>query len=349
MRVLHLCRPAYDNLGEAAAIASVEPMFARQGVAIERTALDLWDAPDARMLDGRGDEIAERADLVLIGPGGFLGPRLIDRVFADPAGWSRLKTPIAFAGAGVVASIGRPVWYAALDQGAPVMRALAAAAAVGVREAGSWLLAARALGDRQDRLTLAGCPSIPTARAEPAPAKTHDLALELPFTHEVCRNHVAAMLDLARAVRATGRSVRWVCHSQLDEEQAVGVNARLGLGFDVIRPRDAAEAGLAYGACRAGLVTRFHAGLFCLAGDVPFGMVGYDVKCWRLMAMLADEPHAYVLAIDRLAAMDLGAEVPALLERLARGATSFATAEALLRGYFERETDRFVARVLAAV
>jgi hypothetical protein len=348
LRLLHLCRPTYDNLGERAAIAAVQPMFEQRGVAVSRTAVDVWDGPDARPLDGRIAEINAGYDLVMIGPGGFLGPRLIDRVLDDADAWSRLAVPLCFNGVGVVASIGRPVWFSALDAGSPTFRALSAAAVVSVREPQSWLMASRAMSERPDRLVLAGCPSVAFAKASPAPEKTHDLALDLSFTHEVCRNHVAPLLDVARRVRETGRSVLWVCHSALDEQQALGVNAKLELGFDIVRPTSAAAAGRAYGACRAALVTHFHAGIFCLANQVQFGFIGYDVKCWSLMSMLADEPHRYILPIDRLATMDLGAEVPGLLRRIEAAADSFATAARLLCEHFGLETDRFVELVVAA-
>jgi hypothetical protein len=348
LRLLHLCRPTYDNLGERAAIAAVEPMFAQRGAAVVRTALDVWDGPVAAPLDDRITEINANYDLMMIGPGGFLGPRLIERVFNDASAWSRLKIPLCFNGVGVVASIGRPVWFGALDADSLVLRALAAATVVSVREPQSWLLASRAMGDRSVRLVMAGCPSIAFARAAPAAEKTHDLALDISFTHEVCRNHIAPLLELARRIGESGRSVLWVCHSHLDAQQAMGVNAKLGLSFDIVQPADAAAAGQAYGACRAALVTHFHAGVFCLANQVPFGFVGYDVKCWSLMSMLADEPHRYILPIDRLATMDLGVEVANILQRIEAASKPFAETARLLCAHFGRETDRFVDLVIAA-
>jgi hypothetical protein len=350
LRIFHPCAPAYDNLGEIAANDSIAPMFRRRGIEIERVVDDLWAGRAAgRFLDRRIDEINAEFDLMMIGPAGFLGPKMIESVFEDLGSWDRLTIPLCFNGVGIVASLGRSVWYSTMGEDRHVVRALAKAATISVRELNSWLLAARALGGHTAPLTLAGCPSVRFARCERAPAKTHDLALNLSFFHEICRQQVPLLLRIAKAVHARSRSTLWVCHSRVDELQARGVNDRLNLGFEVVRPRDAAEAGAAYGSCDRAFVTRFHAGVFCLANAVPFGFLGYDVKCWHLMSLLADEPHRYVLPIDRLTGDTVDGEIERLFRALEEAAMRLATAARTLGAYFDAQTDRFVDATIAAV
>jgi hypothetical protein len=350
IRIFHPCAPRYDNLGEIVANGAIAPMFARRGADIELRVDDLWARRAAGVfLDERIETLNAEFDLLMIGPAGFLGPKMTASIFRDLQSWDRLKIPLCFNGVGVVASIGKPVWYSTMDASDHGVRALARASTVSVRDTNSWLLAARALAGDTARLTLAGCPSVRFVRCEHPPAKSHELALNLSFFHENCRRHVPALLRIAEAVRARRRRVLWICHSRVDELQARGVNARLALGFDVVRPLDAAAAGKAYASCEHALVTRFHAGVFCLANAVPFGFVGYDVKCWHLLAMLADEPHQYVLAIDRVTEAGADGEVERLLQRLDAAAEPLARAAVSLAAFFDAQTDRFVDATLAAV
>jgi polysaccharide pyruvyl transferase WcaK-like protein len=230
-----------------------------------------------------------------------------------------------------------------------VLRALRRARAVSTRDLNSWLLAARAMGGDTARLTLAGCPSVRSAYCDRPPAKAYDLALNLSFVHENCRLHVPLLVQIARSVRAQRRRVLWIAHSKLDQSQAMGVNRQLRLGFDVVRPRSGAEAGAAYAACNFALVTRFHAGIFCLANSIPFGFIGYDVKCWHLMSMFADEPHHYVLPIDQLTESGVENDIARLFQRIESNAEPLRRAERLLAAYFDAQTDRFVDAAVAAV
>jgi hypothetical protein len=349
IRVLHPCRPAYDNLGEIAANEAIAPMFRRRGIDVELVEVDVWEGrAEGSLLDDRMEQINADYDLVMIGPAGFLGPKLIDSIFESSASWSRLTTPLCFNGVGIVASVTRPVWYGGMDSQSHVMQALRHAAVVSTRELNSWLLASRALGGDSERLILAGCPSIRLARCTAKPVLAYDLALNLSFTHEVCRAYVPLLMQVATAVRAQRRRVLWICHSRLDEIQAEGVNRQLGLGFDIVRPLTASEAGAAYAACEHALVTRFHAGVFCLANAVPFGFLGYDMKCWNLMSMFADEAYQYVLPIDRLTSEGVADEVDRLLQRLSAATQLLQKAESLLVEHFDQQTDRFVDQVLAS-
>ncbi len=350
IRVLHPCRPTYDNLGEIAANEAIAPMFHRRGVAVELVDTEAWSQPaDGCSLDGRIDEINSCYDLLMIGPAGFLGPRMIEALFSVPSSWQRLTTPLCFNGVGIVASVTRPVWYGAMDMETHVMQALRKASVVSTRELNSWLLASRALGGDTGRLMLTGCPSIRLAHCSPLVQKTHDLALNLSFHHEVCRQYIPVLLQIAKAVQTQKRRVLWVCHSRLDEIQATGVNRELRLGFDILRPRSAAQAGAAYAACDCALVTRFHAGAFCVANAVPFGFIGYDVKCWHLISMFADEPYQYVLPIDRLTCGDADRQIGQLFGRLEKNAQHLRKAQRLLLAYFAAQTDRFADAVIAAV
>jgi polysaccharide pyruvyl transferase WcaK-like protein len=198
------------------------------------------------------------------------------------------------------------------------------------------------MGQDSGRLMLAGCPSVQIARIDAGVPKTHDLALNVSFVHEVCRNYVAGLLELVKAVASRYRRVLWICHSRMDADQATGVNRELGLGFDVVRPRNALEAGSSYAACERALVTRFHAGMFCLANTIPFSFVGYDVKCWHLMSMIADEPHRYILPIDRMSNADAPAELIRMQAHLENNDEPLRRAHELLRTWFGEQTNRFV-------
>jgi hypothetical protein len=318
-------------------------MFRRRGIDLELVDHDLaLMPPSLRFLDERIDEINASFDMVMIGPGGFLGPKLIGSVFRDCQSWKRLTVPLCLNGIGVVGSITRPVWYSAMDEDTHVTCSLRQAAVVSARELNTWLLAARVMGQDSNRLLLAGCPSLQIARIDAGVPVTYDLALNLSFIHEVCRNYVSELLCLAKAVASRYPRVLWICHSRMDADQATGINRELGLGFDVVQPQNAQEAGSSYAACKHALVTRFHAGMFCLANSVPFGFIGYDVKCWHLMSMIADEPHQYILPIDRLTKTDTPEELIRLQIRLEKNDEPLRRAHCLLRTWFSVQTDRFV-------
>jgi hypothetical protein len=335
--------PRYDNLGDIVANEAVRPMFRRRGIDPELVDHDLAVMPPAlRFLDERIDEINSSFDMVMIGPGGFLGPKLIGSVFRDRQSWKQLTVPLCLNGIGVVGSITRPVWYSAMDEDTHVTSSLRQATVVSVRELNTWLLAARVMGQDSSRLLLAGCPSVQITGIDSRVAKTYDLALNLSFVHEVCRNYVSELLHLAKAVASRYRRVLWICHSRMDADQATGINRELGLGFDVVQPHNAQEAGSSYAACERALVTRFHAGMFCLANSVPFSFIGYDVKCWHLMSMIADEPHQYILPVDRLAKADMTEELIRLQTHVERNHEQLRRAHCLLRTWFREQTDRFV-------
>jgi polysaccharide pyruvyl transferase len=345
VRVLHPCLPNYDNLGDTVANEAIRPIFRRRGVELELIAKDIWDG---HLLDDQIDEINDCFDMIMIGPGGFLGPKLIGSIFRDVGAWSRLSVPLCLNGIGIVASVNRPVWYSTIGENSHIAGALRQASVVSVRELNTWLLAARLMGAHTGRLMLAGCPSVRVVRCHPPVPKTHSLALNLSFMHEVCRQYVPALRSVAEAVRAQFGRVLWICHSRRDADQAEGVNRQLGLGFDIMRPCNAAEAGAAYAACELALVTRFHAGMFCLANAVPFAFLGYDMKCWHLMTMIADEPYQYVLPLERLGEMDIPAEITRLRMRLEANAGHLRIAERLLIQYFDEQTDQFVDAAIAA-
>lgn len=349
IRVLHPCLPRYDNLGDIAANEGVRPMFRGHGVELDLVDHDLGANPlSARYLDERIEEINSDFDLMMLGPGGFLGPKLIGSVCRREESWRLLTVPLCMNGIGVVASIGRPVWYTAMDRDTHVTSALRQAAVVSVRELNTWLLAARVMGQDSNRLLLTGCPSLQAARL-PAPVpRDYELALNLSFVHEVCRNYISELTELLKTAASLYRRILWICHSAIDADQAAQVNRKLGLGFDVVRPRNAQEAGAAYAACEHALVTRFHAGMFCLANLVPFAFIGYDVKCGHLLSMIADEPHRYILPIDRLKDMDLQNELRAVQLRLRENDAPFRRAESLLRSWFDEQTDRFVQTAVAS-
>lgn len=344
VRVIHPSLPNYDNLGDTVANEAIRPMFRRRGVDLELIDKDIRDG---HLLDDRIDEINDSFDMIMIGPGGFLGPKLIGSIFGDIRAWSRLSIPLCLNGIGIVASVNRPVWYSTVVENSHIGSALRSASVVSARELNSWLLAARLMGAHAGQLMLAGCPSVRVVRPDPPVPKTHALALNLSFLHEVCRQYVPALRRVAEAVRTQFRSVLWICHSRLDADQAEGVNRQLCLGFDIVRPRNAQEAGAAYAACELALVTRFHAGMFCLANTVPFAFLGYDMKCWHLMTMIADEPYQYVLPLERLSGMDIPAEIARLKTRLEANAGHLRDAGRLLIEYFDEQTDRFVDAAIA--
>jgi hypothetical protein len=351
LRVFHPCLPNYDNLGDIVANEAVRPMFRRRGIDLELVDHDLASTPRAlHYLDESIDLINDSFDAMMIGPGGFLGPKLIGSVFQDCRAWQRLTVPLFLNGIGIIGSITRPVWYSSMDHDSPVACSLRRADVVSVRELNTWLLAARVMGQDSSRLMLAGCPSVQIARIsgeDVCPPKTYDLALNLSFVHEVCRNYVSGLLELVKAVASRYRRVLWICHSGMDADQAIGVNRELGLGFDVVRPRNALEAGSSYAACERALVTRFHAGIFCLANTVPFNFVGYDVKCWHLISMIADEPHRYILPIDRVSNADAPAELIRMQAHLENNHEALRRAHDLLRTWFGEQTNRFVDAVIS--
>jgi hypothetical protein len=86
-------------LGDIVANAAIAPMFRRRGIDLELVDHDL-KPPSQCFLDERIGEINSSFDMVMIGPGGFLGPKLIGSVFRDCESWSRLTVPLCFNGIG---------------------------------------------------------------------------------------------------------------------------------------------------------------------------------------------------------------------------------------------------------
>jgi hypothetical protein len=319
-RALHLCLPNEDNLGDAIACEIVEPSFRKYGVDLRCDRVDVVDLKrHGRVLDDKFDEMNDRYDVVIVGAGGLLSLGLIEFIFDDPGIWERFRIPIIFFGAGAILNRGAPESYPGVDADADLHlpRALRAASVVSVRDLRSWLLAARLSGKGSDRLFLTGCPTIYAVRAGADQRQVgFDLALNPPLTHGVCGQYREQLLQVANAVIRRTKRLRWVCHSSVEERHAKEILAQTVRNFDVCTPRNAEEAARAYAPCRAALVTKAHAGWFCLANNVPFAFLSYDMKCDALLEMLTDFPDRFLCHVDSLPGIDIGKRVRDLLKSL---------------------------------
>jgi hypothetical protein len=349
LHVFHPCFPKYDNLGDIVANQSIAPMFARHGYDIQLTDDDLWERRSTRLLlDDQIDRINEEFDLVMIGPGGFLGPKMINSVFEHTHSWQQLKIPLCLNGVGIVASATKPVWYGSLSDETHLNHALRKASAISVRETTSWLLASQAIGGNANHLMLAGCPSLVTTQNTQV-LKKYDLAFNWSLTHEVCKEHISKLIQVAQTIADMKIRVLCICHSMHDENLIRSLNIKLHLGFDICRPANAQQVGEAYASCRQGLVTRFHAGIYCLANKIPFGFIAYDMKCWHLMSMVTEEPYQYLLPIDTLHSMDIEKSIKKIFARLTKNQNEIEIVMTKLCRYFYDEENRFVKTCLQAL
>ena len=345
-RVLHFCLPNDDNLGDELAHSVLPNCFESYGVSLDVQRRDIRSLINtSTFLDNQVESYNQDYDLIVIGAGGLLLPFFIDGIFEDTDSWSRIEIPLVFFGVGIIGEFVEQSWYTSVSprDNQHVVSALNAATAISVRDLRTWLFASRLVTKHHNQIFLTGCPSVFQTRAGPVNLEyTHDLALNLPFTHAGCYEYQKQILQLAELIVRNVPGIKWICHSAVEFEHATRFRKEGGFGFDIAYPRTAFEIGKEYVSCKSGFVTKAHAAIFCLANNIPFGFLSYDMKCDALMEMMVDHPHHYLCHIDELKTETLAESTQKIMNNLVRDSKAIKRAQCLLLDRFQSEFDGFV-------
>jgi hypothetical protein len=348
-KALHFCLPDYDNLGDQLAHVALAECFAKYDVAFDTDQVNIRNLRnESTRLDDRIDYFNDEYDLVVIGAGGLLLPFFMESIFADPESWRRFRIPLVFFGVGAIGEFARPNWYTneSPDEIDHLTAALNAAAFISVRDLRSWLLVSRLLRDDRSHLFMTGCPTVfCTAADDPKAERTHQLALNVPFLHGGCVEYQKQLLMAAEIVARNIDRIKWICHSGAEYEHARKMKELLQADFDIVRPENAAEIADAYSSCEIGLVTKAHAGIFCLANNTPFAFLSYDMKCDALMEMIVDYPHHFLLHIDRLAEARIPQDLEAVISRVRSNKARIKKSQRLLVDSMRAEFTSFANHV----
>lgn len=338
-RVIHLCLPADDNLGDTLAHQAISRDLDALGRALEFEQVDIGKLQQqGKGLDDSLDAINSNFDLMVIGAGGLLSLFLINAIFTNPDSWRRLKIPIVFYGVGILGNYGYSQWVMSGQNTAGLEAALSSASLIGVRDLKTWLVASKYAESTKIQLT--GCPTIQYA-AGPEQDKKYNIALNLPFQHGMCRNYQRELFKIAHTVRNVDGLV-WVCHSEIERLNAEELRDQLQAGYAVEVPGDFDQVRQIYSRCNLALVTKAHAAIFCLANNVPFGFLSYDLKCDALMDMIVDFPCDYLVHIHELGSIDIPTKIGNILSSLQRDKRNIQLAQKSLLKKFSSERRAFL-------
>lgn len=358
---LHVCLPGYDNLGDRLGMQAVAPLFSEHNLHLTVDVVNIQDLINQKIgLDPRIDEINRTYDMLIIGAGGYLHPlHLLPRIFHQIESWAKLKIPLILFGFGVVnlhENCPYPTKFALLSphEDNHLTAALRAATAVSVRDVRSWFVSTRLLGTEAHKVFLTGCPTVfLTGRQKHVTPITHEIGLNLPFRHALCNQYQDVLLKIAsllvgsltfsNAKDAEGqtKTIKWICHSEGEREDAEQLRSQLKQGFDIVTPKTFDETSAAFASCRFALVTKGHAGIFALANRVPFAFLSYDVKCDGLVESLWDDPQDLLLYIHKLRDVEIDQVLQTLLNNLIRLSPKLKIASDHLMDHFAKEFENF--------
>ena len=359
---LHVCLPSYDNLGDRLGMAAAAPLFSEHNLHLTITTVDIRELVSQNAtLDDQIDRINQTYDLIIIGAGGYLHPlHLLPRIFSNTESWRKLDIPLILFGFGVVnlhENSHYPTQFALLSphDDNHLQAALEAAAAVSVRDVRSWYVARRLLRRSADKVFLTGCPTVFLAgRQKHTVDITHEFGINIPFRHALCRDHYAVLKKLAAILiktlryadeQKTTKPIKWLCHSEQEQADAERLRDLLQQDFDIANPKTFEDTSREFASCRLGLVTKGHAGIFCLANRVPFAFLSYDIKCDALVESLWDAPQDLLLYIHQLDEDNLGATIQPLLNRLLRLSPDLKLASDRLLDHYAEELERYFDRI----
>ena len=348
-RALHFCLPNDDNLGDELAHSVLPDCFEGYGVGLDVRRVDIRNLrTTSTFLDDKIESYNQDYDLIVVGAGGLLLPFFIDGIFEDPDSWSRIEIPLVFFGVGIIGEFAEQSWYTAVNprDNQHVVKALNAAVAISVRDLRTWLFTSRLVKNHRNRIFITGCPTVFQTKAEPINCEcTHDMAINLPFTHAGCNKYQKYILQLAELIVRNVPRIKWICHSAVEFEHATRFRREGGFSFDIAYPRTAPDVGKEYASCKFGFVTKAHAAIFCLANNIPFGFLSYDMKCDALMEMIVDHPHHYLCHIDEIKSEALAGTIQKIINNLMRDSNAIKRAQCLLLEMFNSEFDEFIAVV----
>ncbi|WP_204150813.1 polysaccharide pyruvyl transferase family protein [Leptolyngbya sp. CCY15150] len=356
---LHICLPSYDNLGDRLGMDAMIPLFAEHQLHLTVDLVDIRALVDQKTtLDSQLDRINQTYDLVIIGAGGYLHPlHLLPRIFSQIESWGKLTIPLVLFGFGVVnlhEHNNYPTRFSLLSPYEPnhLTAALKAATAVSVRDVRSWFVARRLLQRDAHKVFLTGCPTVFLAgRLQHQVELTHEIGLNLPFRHAACQHYHDELMYIARTLITTLRfrsdaqnqtkPLKWICHSETERVDAERLRDHFQHDFDIVNPTTFEETSQAFASCRIALVTKGHAGIFCLANRVPFAFLSYDIKCDALVEALWDHPPDLLLYIHQLKELDIDQALQSLLNRVLRLSPDLKFASDNLLDHGSRELEDF--------
>jgi len=352
-KVLHFCLPNDDNLGDQLAHSELAECFSRYAITLDIYQIDIRELRNtSTYLDDEIDSFREVYDFIVIGAGGLLLPFFIESIFFDPSTWSRLNMPLVFFGVGAIGEYAQQSWYTnfAADDDSPLVQALRAASTISVRDLRSWLLVSRLINNNQKNLFITGCPTVFSTSGEGDHLpRTHLLALNIPFTHGGCFQFQEQLLQVAHLVVTNIKKIKWICHSDAEYKQALKVRENMRISFDVVLPKTPEDISREYSSCETALVTKAHAGIFCLANNTPFGFLSYDMKCDALMEMIVDFPHHYLCHVDELSGINIPQTLQRIMARVSQDRMKIKKSQRLLVDKFRHEFDSFVNHILGTL
>jgi len=338
-RVIHLCLPADDNLGDILAHQAITRDLDTLDLVLEYEQVDIGKLQQqGKGLDASLESINSNFDLMVIGAGGLLSLFLIDAIFSNPDCWRKLKIPVVFYGVGILGNYGYSQWVMSGQHTAGLEAALSIASLIGVRDLKTWLVASKYA--EPTKIYLTGCPTIQYA-VGPDQNKKYNIALNLPFQHGMCRNYQRELFKIAHVVRNVDGLV-WVCHSDIERLNAEELRDQLKASYAVEVPGNFDQVRLVYSQCQLALVTKAHAAIFCLANNVPFGFLSYDLKCDALMDMIVDFPCDYLVHIHELGSIDIPTKIGNILSSLQKDKTNIQFAQKSLLKKFSSERGAFL-------
>ena len=223
-KVLHFCLPNDDNLGDELAHSVLPDCFESYGVGLDVHRVDIRSLINtSTFLDDQIESYNEDYELMVIGAGGLLLPFFMNGIFEDTDSWSRIEIPLVFFGVGVIGEFAEQIGYTTVNpcENQHVVKALNAATAISVRDLRTWLFATRLVNNYHNRIFLTGCPTVFQTGADSVNREyTHDLALNLPFTHAGCHEYQKQILQLAELIVRNVPGIKWICHSAVELEHA---------------------------------------------------------------------------------------------------------------------------------
>ncbi|MCP5463494.1 MAG: polysaccharide pyruvyl transferase family protein [Deltaproteobacteria bacterium] len=315
--ILHLCLPQADNLGDHLAHLAVEQLI--KNAAPEQEFLfhkiDLLEQrQNLAYLDDELDHINQNYDAIVIGAGGLLSPGLINHVFLNPACWQQVNKPIFILGVGVIGNYTNPNHNLSINSETQkhLIAAINRADLISVRDMPTRLVCEKILSlsqKKNDHLFFTGCPTLVDCKAKTPLPKKWDWGINIPLLHGNTKDHQGPLLVTAEMIMRNVPNTVWICHSAQEQEHANKFKKDTKLDFDVIRPTTFSEVGELYAQINQALVTKAHAGYFCLANNVPFGMISYDMKCDALLQMITDFPIDFSVHIHHLNELDFSKRI----------------------------------------
>lgn len=363
-KVYHWCLPNADNLGDTLCLQVLNDILSKFSTPTQIDTLDLMKfcSNINTWLDNEIPRINKEYDVVIIGPGGLLSFSFLAYIFKFKESWEKIKIPIVLLGVGIISNHPASTQkahsvYSNLDSqnhdvtvdGQKIslksnyISAIKAATLISVRDRPSRFLVEKYKNDSCP-LYLTGCPTLFSDEIKGAiKPKKYDLGLNITFSHSsLCHEHRLSLANIALYLTSVFPKSVWICHSQAEEKHAQTLLKLRNLTVPVVTPKNFEEVAEVYSLCTAAFVTKLHSAYFCLANNVPFNFISYDIKCDYLLEMLYDSIAPYSLNLYDLENFRIEKKLEKLVKTLTAQLGSMRSAEANLMRQFEKENTKFL-------